>query len=273
MKIERLRLAIKRKIIIIFILIILNIVISIVNNSFRTKGTIVKSKERTKCNQETTKIPYNNYWYKNEKASKKKVTITQVGTSADSLKAGEKNEDNLAKEKVSAENVETAENSPTTESAPVAENSPTTESAPVAENVATPEPLSFEKIEQNCSNGGEFTEEYKQFINSTIPNGGVLNRYDGTLVNQWGNKETYYNLPMSGVVRIMRTYGYSESSYPYWVRADGAKMLGPYIMVAANLKTYHRCTVVNISLGKAIVADTGDFAYQNVYQFDVATSW
>lgn len=133
--------------------------------------------------------------------------------------------------------------------------------------------LSFEQIEQNCSAGGEFTKEYRNYINSTIHNDGGLNEYDGTLINRWGNKETYYNLSMEGVVEIMRNNDYSKTSYPYWIRDDGVKMLGPYILVAANLQIYPRCEIVNTSLGKGIVADTGDFANQNAYQFDIATSW
>lgn len=131
----------------------------------------------------------------------------------------------------------------------------------------------FEDIEKNITSGGEFTEEYKQFLNSMIHEGNVLNNYNGTIVNDWGNKETYYNLDMSGVVSIMRSNGYGESQYPYWERNDGCKMLGPYIMVAANLQTYPRCSIVNTSLGKAIVADTGSFAYYNSNQFDIATNW
>ena len=45
-------------------------------------------------------------------------------------------------------------------------------------------------------------------------------------------KETYYNLNMSGCVRNMNRRGYY---YDVWVRNDGCKMFGDYIMCAANL--------------------------------------
>lgn len=86
-------------------------------------------------------------------------------------------------------------------------------------------------------------------------------------------KETYYNLNMSGVVSIMRSMGYDEESYPYWVRDDGAKMLGPYVMVAAAFSIRPRGTILETSLGTAIVCDTGGFAYSNPSQLDIATSW
>ena len=86
-------------------------------------------------------------------------------------------------------------------------------------------------------------------------------------------KETYYNLPMGGIVRIMRNRGFSEAEYPYWVRQDGVKMLGNYVMCAANLSVHPRGSIVQTSLGLGIVCDTGGFAKHNIYQLDIATAW
>lgn len=86
-------------------------------------------------------------------------------------------------------------------------------------------------------------------------------------------KETYYNLDMSGVVSIMRNMGFSSEDYPYWVREDGCKMLGPYIMCAANLDRFPRGTTVESSLGTCLVCDTGGFAASNPTQLDIATNW
>lgn len=86
-------------------------------------------------------------------------------------------------------------------------------------------------------------------------------------------KETYYNLPMSGVVRIMRKKGYDEQSYPYWVREDGVKMFGDYIMVAADLTTRPKGTILECSLGTAMVVDTGEFVDTNPTQLDIAVAW
>lgn len=83
-------------------------------------------------------------------------------------------------------------------------------------------------------------------------------------------KETYYNLNMSGVVDIMKSMGYDEQ---YWVREDGVKMYGDYVMVAADLNTYPRGSLVESSLGTAIVVDTGSFAASNPNQLDIATEW
>lgn len=86
-------------------------------------------------------------------------------------------------------------------------------------------------------------------------------------------KETYYNLPMGGVIRIMRNKGFSETEYPYWVRSDGVKMLSDYVMCAANLSVHPRGSIVQTSLGLGIVCDTGGFAKRNIYQLDIATTW
>lgn len=103
-------------------------------------------------------------------------------------------------------------------------------------------------------------------------NGSPLTRSRGAHEGPSG-KETYYNLNMSGVVGNMRRMGYDEGSYPYWVRGDGAKMLGPYIMVAANLNLRPKGTLVTTSMGVGIVADTGGFAAGNPTQIDIATNW
>lgn len=86
-------------------------------------------------------------------------------------------------------------------------------------------------------------------------------------------QETYYNLNMSGVVKIMRRLGFSAKEYPYWVREDGVKMLGNYVMVAANFNIRPRGSVVETSLGYGLVTDTGGFAKSNPTQLDIATSW
>ena len=99
--------------------------------------------------------------------------------------------------------------------------------------------------------------------------GPVLSKGKGTITGPAG-KETYYNLNMAGVVRLMHGLGYN---YDYWVREDGCKMLGDYIMVAANLNVHPRGSLVDISLGKAIVCDTGGFAARNPNQIDVAVTW
>lgn len=83
-------------------------------------------------------------------------------------------------------------------------------------------------------------------------------------------KETYYNLPMNGVISIMRSMG---NNAQYWVRADGVKMLGDYVMVAAHLGLRPRGSLVPTSLGMGIVCDTGGFANGNPTQLDIATAW
>ena len=115
----------------------------------------------------------------------------------------------------------------------------------------------------------EVQEAYLAFTNWTGPK---LNRSNGT-INGPSGKETYYNLPMQGVISIMRSLGYSSPEYDYWVREDGVKMFGPYIMCAADLGLRPKGTIVPTSLGVAMVCDTGSFAYSNHYQLDIAVAW
>ena len=101
--------------------------------------------------------------------------------------------------------------------------------------------------------------------------------WDGQVLTAWlgvvqgpSGKETYYNLDMSGVIDIMRGIGnYDE----YWVRSDGVKMLGNYVMVAADLSIRPRGSLVETSLGTGIVCDTGTFIYSDPYQIDIAVTW
>ena len=49
-------------------------------------------------------------------------------------------------------------------------------------------------------------------------------------------------------------------------------MLGDYVMVAADLNIHPRGMVVETSLGKGLVCDTGDFAEIGDW-YDIATNW
>ena len=87
---------------------------------------------------------------------------------------------------------------------------------------------------------------------------------DGTTV---ARQETYYDLNMSIVMGACGGGDYS-------VREDGAKVdKDGYVLVAANLSRYPRCSVVETSLGPGKVYDTGGFAASNPEQFDLATDW
>ncbi len=83
-------------------------------------------------------------------------------------------------------------------------------------------------------------------------------------------KETYYNLDMTGVIYMMRCLGNTDE---YWVRSDGCKMLGNYIMIAANLSVHPKGSLVQTSLGTGIVCDTGSFAEEDPNQIDIAVTW
>lgn len=114
-------------------------------------------------------------------------------------------------------------------------------------------------------------QQKEEELKRRIKAGEVLNSYDGVF---WfdGHKETYYNLNMSKVVEIMRDKGYKKEKY--WVRDDGVKMFGDYVMVAANTKKYKKGTIVETSLGTGMVVDCCASACSSSYDwFDIAVDW
>ena len=104
---------------------------------------------------------------------------------------------------------------------------------------------------------------------STTWKGSVLNRYNGVNRGPSG-KETYYNLNMNKIVDAMKRLGVNSE---YWVRNDGVKMYGDYIMCAADLSVYPRGSIVETSLGTGIVCDTGAFVRSTGIVLDIATAW
>lgn len=82
------------------------------------------------------------------------------------------------------------------------------------------------------------------------------------------HRETYYDLPMSVVMRNCGAGG------KYTVREDGVKVdAAGYVIIAAHLGNYPRCSVVETSLGPGKVYDTGGFTAKHPHGFDLATDW
>ncbi len=120
-------------------------------------------------------------------------------------------------------------------------------------SVTTKEPQSQEEIVGVKSTGG-LTKS--KGVNTFIDSRGVSHR------------ETYYDLPMRVVMGNCGAGGY------YTVREDGVKVdRDGYVIIAANLKNYPRCSVVETSLGAGKVYDTGGFAAVHPHGFDIATDW
>jgi len=121
----------------------------------------------------------------------------------------------------------------------------------------------------------------QEYYNECVARGLVTpaNDYDDRITKERGGymgpsgRETYYNLYMGNCVGYMRELGYDEVTYPYWVRDDGAKMLGNYVMCAANWHIRPKGTLLETSLGTAIVVDTGDFVAEFPYGVDLAVDW
>lgn len=121
----------------------------------------------------------------------------------------------------------------------------------------------------------------QEYYNECVARGLVTpaNDYDDRITKERGGymgpsgRETYYNLKMDLCVYYMRELGYDEIEYPYWIRDDGAKMLGNYVMCAANWHIRPKGTIIPTSLGDAIVVDTGDFVAEFPNGVDLAVDW
>ena len=117
-----------------------------------------------------------------------------------------------------------------------------------------------------------FEKEAPKMQLPTTWEGPILTKAKGTNMGPAG-RETYYNLPMGGCIRNMRDRGYDEEHYPVWTRDDGAKMFGKYVMIAANWRIRPLGTIIETSMGWAIVVDTGEFVSEYPYGVDIAVDW
>lgn len=125
------------------------------------------------------------------------------------------------------------------------------------------------QIEEEEYEEDSYEEESYDDVEVPDWDGAVLTPSAGRIQGPSG-EETYYNLPMDGVISIMRSCGYD---YEYSVREDGVKLYGGYVMCAANLDLRPRGSLIQTSLGVGIVCDTGGFAYGNPTQLDIAVNW
>ncbi len=82
------------------------------------------------------------------------------------------------------------------------------------------------------------------------------------------HRETYYDLDMGRVMQACGQGGF------YSIRSDGVKIdRDGYVIIAANLSRYPRCSIVETSVGLAKVYDTGGFAAVHPDGVDIATDW
>lgn len=82
-----------------------------------------------------------------------------------------------------------------------------------------------------------------------------------------GHTETWYDLPMEYVIQRSQDAGIPCD---YWVRDDGVKMFGQWVIVAAHPSKI-RYSMVDTSLGEGIILDTHETDDGELY--DIATTW
>ena len=167
---------------------------------------------------------------------------------------------------------------------------------PIREVRSTDQPVGFRQIqtpgkpgkkqviyELNLQNGVEVSRKVIQSVVSEQPieqveivgtksSGNPLTKSKGVnmFVDSKGvtHRETYYDLLMSAVMKNCGAGG------AYSVRADGVKVdPNGYVIVAAHLGNYPRCSLVETSVGMAKVYDTGGFTSAHPHGIDIATDW
>ncbi len=153
---------------------------------------------------------------------------------------------------------------------------PTPTPLPTATPTPTPIPTPTTPVEILTDESVSYQEFYDACLLRGMISG--VNEDDHITAERGGcmgpsGRETYYNLRMDNCVNYMRELGYDEEEYPYWIRDDGAKMLGLYVMCAANWKIRPKGTIIPTSLGDAIVVDTGEFVADFPYGVDLAVDW
>ena len=174
-----------------------------------------------------------------------------------------------------AEAVKTAEQAKPAESAADAKTTEAAGTAKTAETAITAEPVLAEsesiprgENEQAATELHPYT--FAAMTGFSIPwDGKPLTKEKGTTFGPSG-KEVYYNLNMANVVQQLQDNGYSGY---YWVRDDGAKMYGEYVMCAASYDIHPYGSLIETSLGTAIICDTGGFSQNYPYLLDIATVW
>ena len=82
-----------------------------------------------------------------------------------------------------------------------------------------------------------------------------------------GLTEKYYNLPMQKVVQQAKDMGIPAE---YWIREDGVKMFGPWIICASH-PSRTRYSRIQTSLGEAIILDRHTVNDPDL--IDIATAW
>lgn len=124
-------------------------------------------------------------------------------------------------------------------------------------------------IKLDNEHGGITEIDDEEIKHANLPTGAHLTPSSG--IFWFGNQlETYYNLDMSVIVEVAHQNGIAGE---YWVREDGCKMLGEYIMLACNRDVHPYGSIVETSLGMGISLDTGGFAANNPLQVDIAVTW
>ena len=132
--------------------------------------------------------------------------------------------------------------------------------------------VSTNRIEEEWSEGSlESSAVYQRVQAQATWSGTQLTRRLGTVEGPSG-KETYYNLSMTNICEnYLPPLGITGH---YWVRSDGCKMWGNYIMLATDTYRWPKGSIYEVSLGMGIVVDHCASAQSYSGRWtDIAVAW
>lgn len=132
--------------------------------------------------------------------------------------------------------------------------------------------VSTNRIEEEWSEGSlESSKVYQRVQAQATWSGTQLTRGLGTVEGPSG-KETYYNLSMANICEnYLPPLGITGH---YWVRSDGCKMWGNYIMLATDTNRWPKGSIYEVSLGMGIVVDHCGSAETYPGRWtDIAVAW
>ena len=132
-------------------------------------------------------------------------------------------------------------------------------------------------VENNQAEPHDYLKENEKYLSYLPENALHPITLDNPTVYYEGpsGKEGYYNVDETYVIKHAETLGYTIDDYH--VREDGCRMLKDYIICAADYDVHEFGSIVETSLGKAIVLDTGSSLDRNERNFrcdiDLLTTW
>ncbi len=141
--------------------------------------------------------------------------------------------------------------------------------------------VTYSYVKAEITDDIENSKTYKSVQSHCTWTGTVLNKSNGRIqgpsgVETFYDDKKYYPEPDPFLVSRLKKGGYIAQTDQAWIRSDGVRMIGNYVMVAADFyytKIRPLGTIYETSLGLGIVCDIGGFVKKDPTATDIYTTW